>query len=243
MPQHDRFNFWYPWYPAAFRADTMHLSAEQDGIYRRLLDHYMETRQPLPDNDAALARIAGITLDSYSHHLAIAKAFFTPTGDGFLRHKRCDAELDKQDGKTSSHSERGKKGAQKRWKNHPQKQDADSNCYASAIATPMANDSRGEEKRGKKKKKEAGGSYVFSGEIIRLNQDDFDKFSKTFHTIPDMRAELATIDAKFSDDGMERSSKWYGKLTAWLRQKHEKNLAEAKIPKPRYTPMPSAAGG
>ena len=52
---------WFPWYPALYRADTMHLTAEQDGVYRRLIDHYMETRQPLPDSDVALARIAGIT--------------------------------------------------------------------------------------------------------------------------------------------------------------------------------------
>jgi uncharacterized protein YdaU (DUF1376 family) len=240
MSQHKRFDFWFPWYPAAFSADTMHLTPEQDGIYRRLIDHYMLTRQPLPDNDMALARIAGINLDSYSHHLAIAKAFFIPTGDNLLCHKRCDIELDRQDGKTVSHQKRGKKGAEKRWKNNQTIQDADSNSHASAIAPPMANDSRVEERTGEKKKKEVGSSYVFSGDIIRLDQGDFDKLSKTFHTIPDMTAELTAIDAKFSDDP---PAQWFQQLTGWLKKKHEKNLAEEKIPKPRYAPMPSAAGG
>ena len=42
---------WFPWYPERYKNKTLHLTVEQGGIYRRLIDHYMETRQPLPDND------------------------------------------------------------------------------------------------------------------------------------------------------------------------------------------------
>jgi uncharacterized protein YdaU (DUF1376 family) len=234
------FDFWFPWYPADYRADTMHLTPAQDGVYRRLIDHYMETRQPLPDNDTALARIAGINLDSCSHDLAIAKAFFSPAENGLLRHKRCDIELDRQHSKIVSYQKRGETGGRKRWGNNKKKQDADSNSYASAIAEPMLNDSTRQDKTRQNKKKEVGGSYVFEGIIIRLNQNDFDKFTKTFHTIPDMQAELTAIDAKFSDDPPKQ---WFQTLTGWLKKKHETNLAEAKMPKPKYAPMPSAAGG
>lgn len=143
---------WYPWFPALYKADTMHLSAEQDGIYRRLIDHYMETRHPLPNAGCALARIAGVTEDIWNTSSDIILAFFTLARDGFLHHKRCDIELNRQDGKTSSHSERGKKGAEKRWKNYIPKQEPNGHSYALAMAKPMANDSRGEEKRGEEKK-------------------------------------------------------------------------------------------
>ena len=43
----------------------MHLNPFQDGCYLRLVDHYMETRQPLADNDAALARIIGISVEEW----------------------------------------------------------------------------------------------------------------------------------------------------------------------------------
>ena len=132
---------WYPWYPAIYKADTIHLTAEQDGIYRRLIDHYMETRQPLPNNDAALARIAGITLDSWAIAAAIILPFFTPTKNGKLHLKRCDAELERQDGRNRLQSEKGKSGAKKRWKNKQQEQDVNSSGYACAIATPMPNHS------------------------------------------------------------------------------------------------------
>lgn len=65
---------WFKWYPAIYVADTVHLSAEQDRIYRRLIDRYMRTRQPLPDNDNALARIAEVSLDSWCHASTYSKA-------------------------------------------------------------------------------------------------------------------------------------------------------------------------
>lgn len=133
----------YHWFPALYRADTMHLTAEQDGIYRRLIDHYMETRQPLPDNDYALARIAGVSFECFGYSSAMLKAFFKVDGKGFLRLKRCDLELQRQDRRMKSLSERGKNGASKRWNN----QDDNSGSHATAMPQAMQEEKRREEKR------------------------------------------------------------------------------------------------
>jgi uncharacterized protein YdaU (DUF1376 family) len=106
---------WFPWYPARFRADTMHLTAEQDGIYRRLIDHYMETGVALPDNDSALARISGIAIDSWTIAAAILRPFFKPK-DGKLFHKKCEEVLADQLARSKKNAEKGKAGAKKRWK-------------------------------------------------------------------------------------------------------------------------------
>ena len=106
---------WYPFYPALYRADTMHLTAEQDGIYRRLIDHYMETGHPLPDNDSALARISGVSVECFMHASSIVRAFFKHKSDGFLYHKRCESELHQQQSRKKSRSEIAKKAAEKRW--------------------------------------------------------------------------------------------------------------------------------
>ena len=124
----------------------MHLTAEQDGIYRRLIDHYMETRQPIPDNDSAIARITGISLDSWTIAAATIRPFFTPSKSGKLHHKRCDAELQRQDGRCVMQSEKGKLGAKKRWKKIKEKQIDNSSGYDHPIATPMPNYARGEER-------------------------------------------------------------------------------------------------
>jgi uncharacterized protein YdaU (DUF1376 family) len=102
---------WFPWYFTLYESDTMHLNPYQDGCYRRLIDHYMKTRQALPDNDAALARIIG---DSEANWLALAstlvRSFFKPK-NGRLYLFRCEEILHYQEQKTKKLSESGKKGA------------------------------------------------------------------------------------------------------------------------------------
>lgn len=106
---------WYPRYPALWQAKTMHLNPYQDGCYMRLIDHYMITRQPLPDNDAALSRIIGISIDEWLGNASgIVRAFFW-SSKGSLRHERCDIILDEQDHRHRNMTEKGKKGAKARW--------------------------------------------------------------------------------------------------------------------------------
>lgn len=100
---------WYPWNPSRFRADTMHLTAEQDGIYRRLIDHYMETELPLPDNDMALARIAGVSESCFKQSASMLKAFFMQE-DGKLYNKKCEEVLSEMDERSKKRSNRARKG-------------------------------------------------------------------------------------------------------------------------------------
>lgn len=119
------FEFWYPFYPAHYRRDTMHLTAEQDGVYRRLIDHYMETRTPLPNNGTALARIAGVSTEHWEILKEFVLPFFLPysrngkTDSAMLCHKKCDFLLsqqgEKKEGNISQKSMAGKLGAMKRW--------------------------------------------------------------------------------------------------------------------------------
>lgn len=108
---------WYPWYPALFAADTMHLSAAQDGIYRRLIDWYMTQRRSLPADDEALAGIARVSLDEWKLHSAAVRKFFRRDKKR-LTHKRCDLELEKQDLRGRKRGEVARKGAAERWKRH-----------------------------------------------------------------------------------------------------------------------------
>jgi uncharacterized protein YdaU (DUF1376 family) len=108
---------WFPWYPERYKNKTLHLTAEQDGIYRRLIDHYMETRQPLPDNDYALARISGVDIECFKHASSIIRAFFKEGKGGYLSHETCNQLLDEPDNQAKFRSERAEKAANKRWQN------------------------------------------------------------------------------------------------------------------------------
>jgi hypothetical protein len=64
--------------------------------------------------------------------------------------------------------------------------------------------------------------YAFGGAVIRLAQADYDRWKASFSAIPDLRAELETIDAKLVDEGFE--GKWFGRVSGWLRGRHEELL-------------------
>lgn len=128
-------DYWYPFYPVRFQRDTLHLSPEADGAYRRLIDHYMMTQEPLPDNDVALSRVMGLPCDCDS--FAIAKSFFAIAEDGKLHSKMCDRMIAEQKRRKENKKKAGKKGAKKRW----EKQEDNGSTKGEAMAPPMANDS------------------------------------------------------------------------------------------------------
>jgi len=124
--------YWYPFFPEEYRKATRHLTAEQDGIYRRLIDEYMLTREPLPDDDISLARIAGVSDIKWLDAKRMVIAYFTHK-NGFYSHKFCDNQLDVQDKRSKRRSLSAEKAAKKRWKNHKPKQRLKCDRYASPM--------------------------------------------------------------------------------------------------------------
>jgi len=167
----DPFEYWFPWYPARFKSKTMHLSPEQDGIYRRLIDHYMETRAPLPENNGALARIAGCPVEIIEENASsILDAFFM-LKDGLYYHKTCNERLDEQDAKSRKRTRIAKSAAKKRWSQEPDNKQEN----ASSMPDAMLPDATGEERKGKDKtgyKKEKRGELQ---KAVELYNDTADK--------------------------------------------------------------------
>ena len=121
---------WYPWYYIQYKGSTLSFTLAEDGAYRRLIDHYMETREPLPSNPTALCRILGI---GNSEFLAIANnvlSKFTEI-DNELHNDKCNIELNRQDSLSKKRSNAQKKSAIKRKKNNmvlASAKQEDSNC-------------------------------------------------------------------------------------------------------------------
>lgn len=105
---------WYPKDVIAYRLDTRHLTTLEDGAYNLLIDEYMITRQPLPDDDRALARIAKMNMSDWLVMAPTIRAFFKGRG-GVLTLKKCDAILNAQDNSSKRLSENAKKAAVIRW--------------------------------------------------------------------------------------------------------------------------------
>lgn len=78
-----------------FRRDTEHLTHEQKGVYRALLDAYYFRGGNLPDNLEQLGRIISVHSDSERSALAYAVANYFKVKSGKLIQKRADEEIAK----------------------------------------------------------------------------------------------------------------------------------------------------
>lgn len=104
---------WYSWYYDDYERDAGHLDHVSDSCYRRIIDFYMRTREPIPRDPIRLMYITRATPDQFAAAWPRIQGFFAEM-DGFLHLKRCDTELDRQDAKRKFASEAGKKSALKR---------------------------------------------------------------------------------------------------------------------------------
>ena len=91
------------------------------------------------------------------------------------------------------------------------------------------------------------GSYAFEGAVIRLNQQDFDKWVGTFSAIPDLNAELTSLDAWLSGQPPDQRKRWFHVAAGALAKKHQSKLEDRKRAEQTgrssgYVPMGPAGG-
>lgn len=108
---------WYPWHIQKYRRATTHLGLAEDGAYRRLIDEYMMTHAPLPDNDAALARIVGVSKEEWLSIASTIRPFFEAS-HGKLINRTCEEQLHTQRILGEQRSAHAKTAVDARWKKH-----------------------------------------------------------------------------------------------------------------------------
>jgi uncharacterized protein YdaU (DUF1376 family) len=74
------------------------------------------------------------------------------------------------------------------------------------------------------------GRYAFCGRVIRLSEDDLRTWAKTFHAVPDIVAELSSIDAWMSGQAEAKRKSWYHLTAGCLNRKHQEFLKRNPIP-------------
>lgn len=71
------------------------------------------------------------------------------------------------------------------------------------------------------------GPYAFEGKVIKLNQADFDRWSATYHAIPDLRAELSSFDVWWVNQPEVERKRWFSRTEQNLNRKHQAAVANA----------------
>ncbi|QRF55327.1 YdaU family protein [Variovorax paradoxus] len=120
-----------------FLKKTAHLSAMQEGIYRRLLDRYYITEQPLPGDFEACCRLARANGRHEKQAVREVLAEFFSLVQGFHANARADEEIAKFQNK----SKKAKASANARWEKEKAEALANSG-HANASETHDADDMR-----------------------------------------------------------------------------------------------------
>lgn len=97
---------YYQFHIGDYRSATMHLSNEEDLAYRRLLDMYYDTEQPIPLDTQQVSR--RLRLGSEVIEIVL-NDFFVRTENGW-EHKRCASEIAKMQEKSERSRKNGAKG-------------------------------------------------------------------------------------------------------------------------------------
>lgn len=88
--------------------DTAHLSVEEEGVYRRLLDHYYETESPIPLETQPLIRRLRLAGHEKAFEIVLSEFFVLET-DGYHQ-SNCDKNIAAYHAKAETNRANGKRG-------------------------------------------------------------------------------------------------------------------------------------
>lgn len=202
-----------PLFVADYLADTAHLTPAQHGAYLLLIMNYWQRGKPLPNDDARLAQIAKMSRRDWAHNRGAILEFFTEQ-ENLLIHSRITHELSRVEAKSLKCKDAAQASVQRRRNGR------------SASAEPTDTDKETEKER----KKEEGGAdapagYAFFGRTIRLKPNDLQRWKDTFHAIPDVMAELTSLDAWLEEQPESKRKGWFHFTAGALNRKHQEMLA------------------
>ncbi len=106
----------FQFYPKDFLTSERQIgmSAAESGIYMRLICHCWLS-VTLPNIPRVLAKMAGVSDEEFSSCWPAVEQCFYVNATGRLQHARLDKEREKQEAFRAMQSEKGQKGAEKRW--------------------------------------------------------------------------------------------------------------------------------
>lgn len=81
---------------------------------------------------------------------------------------------------------------------------------------------------GKEEEEGKNTHYAFFGRAVRLTARDLDNWRKVYHGIPDVEAELVSLDAWLRGQPAKAQKDWFHIVAGALNKKHQAALAERR---------------
>jgi uncharacterized protein YdaU (DUF1376 family) len=207
---------WAAYNLSDWSAGTLELSFEEEAAYRKICDLIYLFDARLRDDDRANARRLKISLQKFRKlKSALLDQGKIEVRAGHLHQERCEKDLKK----IQERSEKAAKKARKRWENSVRNSGRKSNeinetSDAAADAAAYANSlSRELEKE----------EYIYSGQIVRLKAEDYQRWKSAYPSISDFDAALQAIDDRLAADPPKN---WFTAASAMLNFQHQRTSAK-----------------
>lgn len=237
------------WYFEDIRSGTSHLTAEEFGVYVRLLNLYWSRKCHLSaDDDAWLGRECGVSTRKFK----VIKRTLTEGPDakftiseGLFAQKRADKSYENALKIKLKAEKNGRKGgektAEKNAKSLKSNETPSSNATSFAgskessnagsslplshiedISSTVSNTELNTDRKSTTRK--GSDAYAFAGRVIKLKSADYSRWAKSFHAIPDLQAELTARDDYLSTLPEADRNKWFLSTSSYLRNQHQKHV-------------------
>lgn len=191
---------------------TLELSFEEEAAYRKICDLIYLFDAALRDDDRANARRLKVSVYKFRKlKSALLNQGKIEVREGYLRQERCEKDLKK----IQERSEKAAKKARKRWENSGRKSNeinepGDAVADAAAHANSLSRELEKEE-------------YIYSGQIVRLKEEDYQRWKSAYPSISDFDAALQAIDDRLAADPPKN---WFTAASAMLNFQHQKTSAK-----------------
>lgn len=97
------------------------------------------------------------------------------------------------------------------------------------VPETVQGNSKGKERTASEAKaSSAGRRYAFSGRVIKLDAADLESWRSAYHAIPDIVAELTSIDAWLQGQPQDQRKRWFHSVPGMLGRKHQEMLKPTK---------------
>lgn len=212
-----------PLWTDAYLGDTTHLTALEHGVYLLLLMIAWRTGDAtLPDDDVLLARYAKLTNRQWARVKPVIAAFFA-IENGRWTQRRLTDEFILVRRKREAQIANGQASALKRKGRHSTKREPSDSQASTPTPTPTPN-AISNEIAPPPPPQGGDAEYAFFGKVIRLNSRDLAQWKRVYHAIPDIEAELLSIDAWLLSLPAEKQKDWFHRASGSLNRKHQEAI-------------------
>ena len=166
---------YYQFHISDWALHTSHLTLEEEGVYRRLLDYYYDTELPIPEETQSVIR--RLRLGSYSVIVGLILEEFFVLKDGFWHNLRADFEISEYHKKVERAKENGKKGGRPKKNNQQNQQVGKSENPEKTESVSVANPEKSESKANQE-------PLTINHNPVNNNNDHHDDFDEFWDRYP-----------------------------------------------------------